>query len=85
MECPSEVKLQIIDYIREQAYHAAKTELLKTNLASSEITAISLFNSAQMFIPKLFNRAKDAWDLEDGNEMFSFPLILDDVLLDDNY
>ena len=85
MECPSEVKSQLIDYIREQAYHAAKTEFLKTNLASSEITARSLFNSAQMLIPKLFNKAKDAWNLEEGNELFSFPLVLDDVLLDANY
>jgi len=85
MECPSEVKLQIIDYIREQAYHAAKTEFLKTSLASSDITAISLFNSAQMIIPSLFNKAKAAWEIEDGNEEFEFPLTLDDVLLDEKY
>jgi len=83
MECPSEVKLQLIDYIREQAYYAAKAEFLKTNLSTSEITAISLFNSAQMFIPKIFNRSKDAWNLEDGNDLFPFPLVLDDVLLED--
>lgn len=85
MECPSEVKSQLIDYIRERAYHGAKAEFLKTNLANSDITAISLFNAAQMLIPPLFNKAKDAWDLEDGNELFSFPLVLDDVLLDENY
>jgi len=85
MECPSEVKWQLIDYIREKAYQGAKAEFLKTNLANSDITAISLFNAAQMLIPPLFNRTKEAWDLEDGNELFPFPLALDDVLLDEKY
>ena len=83
MECPSEVKLQIIDYIREQAYHAAKTEFLKTNLASSEVTAISLFNSAQMIIPSVFNGIKIAWEADEEGKMYPFPLVLEDVLLED--
>lgn len=85
MECPSEVKLQLIDYIREKAYQGAKAEFLKTNLANTDITAISLFNAAQMLIPPLFNKTKEAWNLEDGNELFPFPLALDDVLLDEKY
>ena len=83
MECPPEVKSQLIDFVREKAYIDVRTTFIKTNIAGSEITAISLFNSAQMVIPSIFNSVKAAWEADDEAYDYPFPLVLDDVMLED--
>lgn len=83
MECPPEVKSQLIDYVRERAYTDARIIFVKSKLASSEVTAISLFNSAQMIIPSVFNGIKIAWEADEDGKMYPFPLVLEDVLLED--